>query len=153
MLAWSLYTLGHPNQINVPYLDNVDSPEDAEHRKSLQELAAHNCWSFPQILTLAHMSCELAFKAMVLHTSIHKGFPKIHCLKTLLKRLNNDFKEDLEAQFNQWTSQTIKVQLSQICSKSGSRFIKQRYGEINLNRTESGVLVLSKFLHTIYVHD
>lgn len=151
-LSWSLFALAYSESSDLPYKSNVSSRDDAEHRSELQGIIRDVGFGREAMLDLAHLSCETAFKSLLLHTlpdlGQRPGFPKTHDLEKLVVELGPNNASLLESWFQEWPERVESLTLTGIVHGSGSRFVQQRYGEIYDAPIQYGVMALSKFVHS-----
>ena len=152
-LSWSLFTLGHPNQILMPYRDNISSKEDEVHQLELRNIISAEGWGFVHFLGLAHISCEMAFKCILLHNCVEAnripGFPRTHDLGELFNLLDPTITQNIRLEFENWSQSHSPVILDDVLNGSGERFLLQRYGELPAaNPRQLGTIDLCRFLHT-----
>ncbi len=154
LLAWTLFTLGNREQMDLPYKGNLSNDTDIAHQEILKGKIFQNGWNFIQILGNAHLACEMAFKSMALHLSADVSsakFPKTHDLKEILMHLPENANRELKDDFNSWAEENSSSEnFSRIIKNSGSRFISQRYNHpAILNSATCGTIGLSRFIYEI----
>lgn len=155
-LTWTLYTAEFNERKKWAYAvninsdeDNILSDEDKIHKKLIEQKIVKNNWSAPTFLTFAHLSCELAFKAIIFHKTSNlqtMSYPKCHDLNKLFNLFNIHTQDSFRIQYNDWSA---KADLEEIIFGSGNRFINQRYGDIDYTSEEEefGTIKLCRFIH------
>lgn len=155
-LAWSLFTADSVTNILVPYSGSVGQDVDKEHQRELSNIISNHGWGLAPSLGLSHLSCELALKAICLHSSpeLEKpiSFTGTHYLDELIEELNPEMQLELSDKFLNWEGNSGRLELRKITENSGPRFIQQRYGGItSINQIECGSLSLSRFIHSEFI--
>ncbi|MGV8946716.1 MAG: hypothetical protein ACOH1N_09830 [Lutibacter sp.] len=147
-IAWTLYSASFNERVKWPYSGNLMTFEkDKSHGEILTEKIKNNNWSDPVFLSFAHLSCELAFKAIILHKSKdieNMYYPKGHDLEKLLDYFNDKTKKSFIEQYENWE---YKQDLNEILYDSGNKFIEQRYGNIESDNNSSETINLCRFIH------
>ncbi|MCP4456723.1 MAG: hypothetical protein GY816_01645 [Cytophagales bacterium] len=146
-ISWTLWTAAFSERIKWPYADNVSSNDDETHRELIKQKIFDNNWSAPTFLSFAHLSCELAFKAIIFHKTNDPdtmSYPMGHDLEILLEQFHDHTKNSFEEQYDNWAN---KLNLTEILHNSGPRFIEQRYGNFEYNNIGLGTVNLSRFIH------
>lgn len=153
-LAWSLFTLGYVEQLDLPYRGNISSSEDVTHQELLKNRIYNNNWGYIQILGNSHLACELSMKSLALHTaeSISRAqYPKTHDLKKIFDSLSEEIKVEFKREFNEWSMKaSSEEKFKDIIHNSGKRFLEHRYNHPSiLNSTTLGTLGLSRFIYEV----
>lgn len=146
-ISWTLITAAFNERRKWPYADNISSKEDQNHKEFLISKIYRNNWSAPTFLSFAHLSCELAFKAIIFHKKNEidqMSYPMGHDLKSLKDNFNVHTKNSFENQYAEWE---YSENLNEILQDSGTRFIEQRYGNVRFNKGELGTINLCRFIH------
>ncbi len=86
-MAWSLLTASYDQRTMIPYSGELEDQEkDIFHRDILFKKIKSNTWSLNILRSMAHLSCELAFKAILYHKSTRPSkmkFKHTHNLQDL----------------------------------------------------------------------
>ena len=146
-ISWALWTAAFNERIKWPYADNVSSEEDTTHKEYLANRIYRNNWSAPTFLSFAHLSCELAFKAIIFHKEneiAQMSYPMGHDLKVLLNKFDTHTKNSFKNQYDEWEH---SMNLDEILQNSGQKFIEQRYGNFEYNSSGLGTVNLCRFIH------
>jgi len=148
-LTWTLWSAEFDEREKWAYAVNILSDEDKIHKKLIGQKISKNNWTAPTFLTFAHLSCELAFKAIIFHKTNKlqtMSYPKYHDLNKLFNLFNIHTQDSFRVQYNDWSD---KADLDEIIFDSGKRFINQRYGNIEYTneKEEFGTIKLCRFIH------
>ena len=158
VLAWSLFTMGYRDQMNLPYTGNISTPQDSDHQQYLKNRIFRNGWGFIQILGNAHLACEMALKSMCLHLAkdVHSAkFPKTHDLEKIFKSLPTLFQRQVKEEFDDWANKnSANENFMLIVNNSGARFVAHRYDHPEtIDSTNLGTIGLSRFFYEIFLED
>ena len=146
-ISWTLWTAAFNERMKWPYADNISSEEEQKHKDLLINKIHQNNWSAPTFLSFAHLSCELAFKAIIFHKNNEieqMSYPVGHDLNALLNKFNAHTKNSFENQYSEWEH---RGNLNEILQNSGQKFIEQRYGNFEFNSNGLGTINLCRFIH------
>lgn len=150
-LAWTIFSGGYDERKKWSYANCIETKEDVIHNKLLETKISNNTWSPQTYLSLAHLSCELAFKAIIFHQNKmdeKRSYPKGHNLEILLGIFNKYTKISFQNQYYNWIH---KENLEDIIFESDKKFINQRYGFFEETNEELGTLNLCRFIHEQFI--